>query len=378
MREQISRDCGEVGLDRGETARFRGECGALLFQPVELSSLIMLFSPLLPKSQLILFLRRFTGCLTCIAVVLFASGALSADQNTTTNSSWTLVTNGAVVYKVEVYNPANGEKTKLQAVRQQNFDFDHFLPESLNNFIWTNVIARTNGRTTTLWSVRTHPPGWPAKAPIVQWDTNGLIWGMRGMTAISPCWEDEGGNGQVPITALTRRHGYTRGHGMGSDGFQKDRKGKRIWFVTRNNSVIQVTVKGMVVRVHAGVDYTIFLFNKDLPDSIEPMRVANSEEFNKKAPPRYPAPRPIFETEQTGHVSIGLPGFTLNTWKGGDSGAPNMLALANELAFLNGRSTTGPTPEMQKDMDILCRAEGLNPDKYQLQWMDLSAYSVPN
>jgi len=29
---------------------------------------------------------------------------------------------------------------------------------------------------------------------------------------------------------------------------------------------------------------------------------------------------------------------------------------------------------MQKDMNILCRAEGLNPDKYQLQWVDISAF----
>jgi hypothetical protein len=42
----------------------------------------------------------------------------------------------------------------------------------------------------------------------------------KSMAALSPGWEGEVNSGQVPVTALTRRHGYTRGHSMGPDGFR--------------------------------------------------------------------------------------------------------------------------------------------------------------
>jgi len=318
--------------------------------------------------------------LVCLSAVAMSGGA--AEENAGTNSTLAWATNGPAILKVAVRSPsseAGREKPEAGAQKLGGNQpvFDHYLPGSLNNVVWTNVLARTNARTTTVWSVRKHPPGWPAKPPIIEWDTNCVMRGMRGKTAISPCWEDEGSVGQVPITALTKRHGYTRGHGMGSDGFTKARNGKKIWFVTADNVVIQTTVKGAIVRSIAGgakADYTIFLFSKDLPDSIEPMRVVNFHDFIMKYPNRPPAPWPLFETEQSGNVSVRLPGFSVNTWKGGDSGSPNMLPLGNELVFVNGRSTSSASPEMQQDMDALCRAEGLNPDKYQLQWVDISNY----
>ena len=164
---------------------------------------------------------------------------------------------------------------------------------------------------------------------------------------------------------------------MGGEGFTKLRNGKKIWFVSTNNTVVEVAVKGMVVRAHGGgdrADYTILLFDKDLPSAIEPMRVADPEQVSRRYPMRFPAPRPFFETEQTGHVSAQLPGFSVATWKAGDSGSPDMLPLGNELVFVTGRSTTGATPEMQQDMNTLCRNAGLDPGKYQMQWVDLTGY----
>jgi hypothetical protein len=255
-----------------------------------------------------------------------------------------------------------------------NFVFDHLLPESLHFQIWTNLIERTNGRTTRIWSVRTHPDGWPKKPPIVTWDTNGLMWGMKALTALSPCWDREGASGQAPVTALTLRHGYARGHSMGPDGFTGIFKGNKIWFVTTNNAVVQATVTRAVVRCQGGRDYTILLFKDDLPPTIEPMRVI----FYTNMLAKYPygrAPNSVFfGTEQSGHVSAGIPGFIVNTWKGGDSGSPNMLPFFDELVFLSGRSTSGPSAEMQADMDQLCRLQHLDPKRYQLQQVDLSAY----
>ena len=263
-----------------------------------------------------------------------------------------------------------------QPVYMTNQVFDHFLAGSLNNLVWTNLIAHTNGRSLEIWSVRSHPLGWPARPPIVAWNANGLMWGMKGLTALSPCWEGEGSSGQVPITALTRRHGYTRGHSMGLDGFRTDFAGRKVWFVTTNHVVVEATMARGVVRTSGSGrgDYTLLLFQKDLPPSIEPIRVVAITNLFAKYAARPGAPWPLFGTEQTGHVSAGLPELSVSTWKGGDSGSPNMLPLPGELVFYSGRTTASPSPAMQADMDALCAQQGLPAGNYQLQWVDLSAF----
>jgi hypothetical protein len=163
---------------------------------------------------------------------------------------------------------------------------------------------------------------------------------------------------------------------MGPDGFRTDWAGGKVWFVTTNNIVIEATVARGVVRTAGGGrgDYSLVLFQKDLPLSIEPIRVVAATNLFAKYANRRSAPWPLFGTEQTGHVSAGLLELSVSTWKGGDSGSPNMLPLPNELVFYSGRSTSSPSPEMQADMDALCALEGLKADNYQLQWVDLSAF----
>jgi hypothetical protein len=312
-----------------------------------------------------------------------------ADDATSNIVGW--VTNGAFV-SAQVVVPA----TNTSAVAQPsvvpksdnagaspdkpayvtNTVFHHFVADSLSNLVWTNLMARTNGRDTTIWSVRTHSSNWPATPPVANWNTNSLIWGMRGLTALSPCWEVEGAPGQVPVTALTRRHGYTRGHGMGADGFNTGFAGKKVWFLTANNKIVEATVARDVVRTFkgSGRDYTILLFRNDLPSGIQPLSAADPKLLFAKYKPYPYGPVPFFKTEQTGHVSVDLPGLKMDTWKGGDSGSPDMLPLPAELVFCLGRSTSGPSPEMQTDMDELCMLEGLNPKRYQLQWANLAKY----
>jgi hypothetical protein len=264
-----------------------------------------------------------------------------------------------------------------------NHVFDHFIVGSLNHLVWTNFIARTNGKNIVIWSQRSHPADWPTNAPTVKWNPDSLIWGMKGMTAISPCWELEGSSGQVPITLLTRRHGYARGHSMGDDGFRTKYYGKKVWFLAADNTLVERRVIRDVVRTFgvARRDYCVLLFDRDLPDSVQPMRVIPATEVLGVTPTRYAycpgAPAPVFKTEQTGHVSAdipGIPGFYYDTFKGGDSGSPNMLPMPGELIFYSGRSTSGPTHELQADMDALSRMEGLDPKRYQLRWADLSAF----
>ena len=151
----------------------------------------------------------------------------------------------------------------------------------------------------------------------------------------------------------------------------------KVWFVTTNQTLIESTVLRGVVRTFPGGakrDYTILLFNHDLPDAIEPMRVVAATNVAAKYPGCPDAPRPVFKTEQGGFVSAEVPGFSVPTWKGGDSGSPDMLPMPGELVFFSGRSTSGPSAEMQSDMDALCVMSGLDPRKYQLQWVDLAGF----
>ena len=55
-------------------------------------------------------------------------------------------TNGPAVY-VNFRGPATNQTTQL-VTEVTNRLFDHFLPDSLNQFVWTNFIAHTNGRST--------------------------------------------------------------------------------------------------------------------------------------------------------------------------------------------------------------------------------------
>ena len=316
---------------------------------------------------------------------LFAAATLQAQSGaaglTPNILGWS--TNGPAVYaltSVPATNlPVNAQPSNAdQSAQITRPVFDYFLPGSLNNLVWTNFIAHTNGRDMTIWSTRSHPLDWPAHPPDVAWNTSSLIWGMKGATALSPCWEGEGAPGQVAVTALTRRHAYARGHGMGPDGFNTGFVGKRVWFVTTNNIVIQATVARDVIRTAGGGanrDYTILLFNHDLPAGIESLQVIAATNLAAKYPNCLGAPHALFKSEQRGEVSADVPGLSVNTWKGGDSGSPDMLPMPNELVFLNGRSTSGPSPEMQADMDHLCELEHLDPKKYQLQWVDLSPYA---
>jgi len=309
-----------------------------------------------------------------------------------TTNSVGLVTNGAGVWEswaiTRIYSnaiPTNlPARLATNAVFQRRYRreytytnrvFHGYQEGTLAHLIWTNFLAHTNGRTLRIWSQRRHPPGWPQTPPVVEWNTNSVIWGMRGVTALSPCWEGEGNPGQIPLTALTRRHLYTRGHSFGMDGFNPAHNGKRVWFVTRDNRRIEAVIQMAVVRtpVPSRRDYSILLLDRDLPDDIETLPVVSPE--NRKQyyfPPSFgPAPYPLFQTEQGGNVSTGVPPLTVNTWKGGDPGSPDLIPLPGQLVFSGGRSTSGPSHEMQEDMDELCRRAGLAPAKYQLHWVDL-------
>jgi hypothetical protein len=103
------------------------------------------------------------------------------------------------------------------------------------------------------------------------------------------------------------------------------------------------------------------------------MLVADDKALQTAYPYVPGGPRPLFKTEQSGYVSTDQAGLSVNTFKGGDSGSPDMLPLEDKLLFLGGRSSSSPSPEMQADMDELCKRQKLNPRRYQMRWVEIPA-----
>jgi hypothetical protein len=252
--------------------------------------------------------------------------------------------------------------------------FAGFVPGSLADAVWTGF--HTNGRSTRMWEISQLPPGWPNTPPILRWNTNSFLWCRKGMTAICQVIEGMGSFGQGAMTALTRRHGYVRGHGMGPSGLDPTRVGRRVWFCTRDNQLVERKIKLLLVRAReqGGTnDYSIILFDADLPPGIEPMRVVDPQKLRRKYFITDFSHRPVFMALQEGFVSTGIVGWTV-PFRGGDSGNPVMLPLPDELVFYGGITTSPPSAQMQADMDMLSRKAGLDPRKYQMQWVNLDAY----
>src|ERR1044071_6012056 len=131
-------------------------------------------------------------------------------------------------------------------------------------------------------------------------------------------------------------------------------------------------VQNSIGQMANGFDYPLLFFSRDLPLGIEPIRVADMKTVFEKYPARPPGEWIQFQTEQGGNVSAGFPPFIFNTWKPGDSGSPNLLPLPGELIFFSGRSTSGPSTQMQSDMDALTLKAKLDPRNYRMRWFDLA------
>ena len=274
---------------------------------------------------------------------------------------------------VPVASNVAGQRAARDVIRVTNA-LTGFVAGSLPDVVWGDF--HTNGRSTKIWEYWQIPAGWPTKPPVLRWNTNNLMWGRKGMTAISQVWEGPGLVSQFAITALTRRHGYLLGHAMGARGLDPKRVGKRVWFCTPDNQVIERKVQLFFIAGPDATprnDYSIALFDADLPPAIEPMRVVDSDTLFRKYLVGNLNNRPVLMALQGGYVTAEIPGWTV-PFRGGDSGGPRMLPLPGELVFFGGISTSAPSAGMQTNMDMLSRKAGLDPSKYQMQWVNLDSY----
>jgi hypothetical protein len=212
--------------------------------------------------------------------------------------------------------------------------------------------------------------------------TNSLYYGLKGFTAIG--YNGSTNSYGVPVTALTRRHIYWRGHDSGQYGWNMTYTNRLAQFVTAGNTLLKLRVAAAIVRggqygspqfTNNGVaistnwfgDYSVGILAEDLPADVEPMAMVSYGQQNAVAatagPPwgttHWP---PGIGTEQSNYVG---PFNEPNLYKSGDSGSPNMWILDGTLWMTGGRTTSGWTTNMQADLDALATWAGLDPADYQ-------------
>ena len=250
---------------------------------------------------------------------------------------------------------------------------------------WNNFVTITNNREMKVWSIRDLPTGWPDVPPVLAWNANCLIYGIKGFTGISPCNEFEVNLGQIPATLVTRRHAVVRGHSFGPNGLRTTNApiGQRVWFLTASNAVVEMTIAACLVRsdFYNGqyYDYGLLIFTEDVPADIQPLSVMYLSDFGLYCYPNANVPYLVFGTEQGGNVGTeGDPvePFVTNLWKGGDSGSPDfIISPDNKLVLISNRGGTGVSQQFAEDVDTLTLWAGLNPADYQLNWYDLSPWA---
>ena len=253
----------------------------------------------------------------------------------------------------------------------------------------THWITYTNGEDCTLWDQR-DTNNYPPTLPTLKWHTNSLLYGKIGFTAIS---QRDDWNwaypGQLPVTALTRRHGYMRGHGtVGTTnnvpfaGYNTNYNGQNVYFCTSNNTVVTATVTNAYTRCWGtdGYDWTILIFSADLPSSIQPMEVSytnpvsfsvvfNTEQggYMSANNPPFPNPSPQSNPSYSADTNAFRPFNLVTTFKGGDSGSPIMVPWTDDyLVFLGGDTTSAPGYQMQVDMNNLCTSVRIEGEDYQM------------
>jgi hypothetical protein len=246
--------------------------------------------------------------------------------------------------------------------------------------VWATHLASSAGKGINLWSTYTLPTSWPAGTPTLAWNSTSLLYGKTGFTGVSQCNTFQGNPGQVAVTAISKRHGYMRGHEIGALDGQVDSSwaaGQVVWFCPADNSApIGMTVAAVFLRT--SLDYCLLVFANDLPPGITPVMLGHTNPYNAVT----------YSPCQHGLMSANLPPFSFlydtfsippfnshNTTLGGDSGSPDLLPTPDgKLVMVKGRTTASPSPQMQADMDTLSAYMGLTPTQYRPTWYPTVAF----
>jgi hypothetical protein len=296
------------------------------------------------------------GTPACVKYQWYKDGAAIAGATNTSLTLTSVQLSSNALYRADVFS---GAGVTSAAARLVALDGPAWT-------IWTNYITQTNNKAIHLWTNGI----WTTN---IIWNTNCLLYGKTGYTAISLSNSFQGT--QARVTALTKRHGYTAGHSLTTSTSYDDfggHTGAKVWFLTADNQVEQATVA--IAYVHRTFspyyDYALFIFSNDLPANITPMTVMTN-----------PVSVGVqFRTSQYNYMSANMPPFLpLETSKppfndyttstNGDSGSPNMIPTTDgSLVFVGGTTSSGPSDQMQADMNKLTLYLNLNTNDYKLNW----------
>ena len=261
-------------------------------------------------------------------------------------------------------------------------------PPTIQAALWSSFTAATNGHTS-----QTEFANAGGEITNITWDTGSPLYGKTGFTAFSlesnfaifnttnGVWNPS--QWGVPVTALTKRHCYIRGHSNGATNGVIDTatNSAPIHFLTADNQIVTRYEIAAFKEYGGGMDECLVLLDADLPDSIEPVTMIDAAAFAAKLAKNtlgfYPGFNPLLGTCQ--HNQIGTTDGTHynphNFYIDGDSGSPDFYLLNGAVVMLQGRTTTGYNAQMQADADALSRFAGLDPSQYQIKLLDLNQFS---
>ena len=273
----------------------------------------------------------------------------------------------------------------------QTFGGIHYPINSLGYALETNYAALTHRLVHYQVSndaLLIGPYASPANPVGLSWNTNSILTGKRGVTAISIA---QFGGTQSRLCLVTKRHAVGAGHYGGLTN------GLTVFFLGTNNTLHRMTTSNIWVgqwRDADREDRAILTFTQDVPDDVQPMRIAApltngptgdiyalmEKYFPPEAQNPY-QPRAAFWVCQHGYCGRNgqhHPGGVIGS-DGGDSGSPGFIILGDECVNIGGISMNAPTTNMLRRMDDLTRSLGLNPAKYQPSYVWLTNYPTwPN
>jgi hypothetical protein len=273
--------------------------------------------------------------------------------------------------------------------------------DSFKYHVWTNWVARTNGRSPQIMRSITEIPGTRGtQATNALWNTNWYFFGTENFTAMTHVKTNLGGDVWwtkkaaiiSPVALLQAGHAYC------ANNAQQTTCGSNAMYLAvdaTNGQHWRRAVVGVSRQESAGawgrdtwfrLDYVIIGLGKPFPTNIAAMPIAQLEDIERCAGRElnWPSHAACQHSLTLDNASFKGTGHAV---AGGDSGSPTFFVVSNRLVIgINGMTAphyfgTGTNAHGLKPLEqlltdytnVLLRA-GHDPSKYPLQFETLSAF----
>lgn len=349
-----------------------------------------------------LILLILTFCISANASLLQKSGVLPPSAVNNQGAGWVVVaSNSPTIITVQRTNsthtfPTNERRwTIVGAGAPQQVLNANLLPST--NYLWlktyTNILARTNGKSWTMFSSYV---GNPLAAPSIVRNPDCLLNtnDATGISVYTTALSPPDDYGALTATLITRRHAIMRGHGFGWPGQGTHTNGDtRIWFLTSSNTTVEARVQGQIGFTEGtapgGHDYNIVVFTEDVPDSITPIPIITGDErrlylggWPGDIIPLFIVCRHYLIACRTSDP-VPIEGFGPHINVDGDSGSPILVLLPTATGFrlahigiVSGGATDGggASAHLIDSVNTMSIWAGLNPENYKPTYINFRDY----